>query len=115
MKNTIDLPDAVCSSGLVSTYSHYSCGTAFQASGYRYKTQHTWCIVSPGGRYTQAMAAAIEAMAGPELVDLRNLVGRELDPLLLEETVEWQRKLDWDFGRSADLVRQFADMRALMG
>jgi ribosomal protein S18 acetylase RimI-like enzyme len=61
------------------------------------------------------MAAAIDAMAGPELVELRNLVGRELDPLLLEETVEWQRELDWDFGRSADLVRQFADMRALMG
>ena len=48
---------------------------------------------------------------GLEIVDLRDLVGRELDPLLLEETVEWQRELDWDFARSADLVRQFADMR----
>src|ERR1700723_1742746 len=59
------------------------------------------------------------ALNGPgrsiEIVDLRDLVGRELDPLLLEETVEWQRELDWDFGRSADLVRQFADMRALTG
>ncbi len=53
--------------------------------------------------------------AGPALVDLRELSGRELDPLLLEETVEWQTELDWDFGRSADLVHQFADMRALMG
>lgn len=67
------------------------------------------------------MAALIDPMtagpeaAGPELIDLRNLTGRELDPLLLEETVEWQRDLDWDFGRSADLVRQFADMRALSG
>src|SRR5436309_3116038 len=62
------------------------------------------------------MAAISDAMAhGPEVVELRNLAGRELDPLLLEETVEWQRELDWDFGRSADLVRQFADMRALMG
>lgn len=53
--------------------------------------------------------------AGPEIIELRDLVGRELDPLLLEETVEWQQKLDWDFAISADLVRQFTDMRALKG
>ena len=63
-----------------------------------------------------AMAALVDPMAaGPEIVDLRELSGRELDPLLLEETVEWQRELDWDFSRSADLVHQFADMRALLG
>ncbi len=50
-----------------------------------------------------------------EIVALRTLVGRELDPLLLEETVEWQRELDWDFGKSADLIRQFTDMRSLAG
>src|ERR1700690_1141961 len=62
------------------------------------------------------MGALSDPMAGgPEVIELRNLVGRELDPLLLEETVEWLQELDWDFGRSADLVRQFADMRALMG
>jgi ribosomal protein S18 acetylase RimI-like enzyme len=62
------------------------------------------------------MAALVDPMAaGPEIVELRYLSGRELDPLLLEETVEWQNEIDWDFGRSADLVHQFADMRALMG
>jgi len=62
------------------------------------------------------MAALTNPMAaGPEIVNIRDLSGRELDPLLLEETVEWQSQLDWDFGRSADLVHQFADMRALMG
>jgi ribosomal protein S18 acetylase RimI-like enzyme len=62
------------------------------------------------------MAALIDPMAAsPDIVELRHLTGRELDPLLLEETVEWQRELDWDFSRSADLVRQFADMRALNG
>jgi ribosomal protein S18 acetylase RimI-like enzyme len=61
------------------------------------------------------MGALSQHAAEPEIVDLRDLVGRELDPLLLEETVEWQRELDWDFARSADLVRQFADMRALTG
>ncbi|HEX4134938.1 MAG TPA: GNAT family N-acetyltransferase [Bryobacteraceae bacterium] len=62
------------------------------------------------------MAALIDPMASTlDIVELRHLTGRELDPLLLEETVEWQRELDWDFSRSADLVRQFADMRALNG
>jgi ribosomal protein S18 acetylase RimI-like enzyme len=62
------------------------------------------------------MAALVDPMAaGPEIVELRHLSGRELDPLLLEETVEWQQEIDWDFARSADLVHQFADMRALMG
>ena len=67
------------------------------------------------------MAALIDPVTfgsdaeGSEIVELGRLSGRELDPLLLEETVEWGRELDWDFSRSADLVRQFADMRALMG
>lgn len=68
------------------------------------------------------MAALIDPISpgdpmppGPEIVELRELAGRELNPVLLEETVEWQRDLDWDFSRSADLVRQFADMRAIMG
>jgi ribosomal protein S18 acetylase RimI-like enzyme len=59
--------------------------------------------------------AAIQPDRHGEIVPLRELVGRELDPLLLEETVEWKRELDWDFGRSADLVHQFTDMRALAG
>ena len=59
--------------------------------------------------------AVIQADGRPQIVPLRGLVGRELDPLLLEETVEWKRELDWDFGRSADLVHQFTDMRALTG
>ena len=61
------------------------------------------------------MGALSPQLPGSDIVELRDLVGRELDPLLLEETVEWQRELDWDFARSADLVRQFADMRALTG
>jgi ribosomal protein S18 acetylase RimI-like enzyme len=60
------------------------------------------------------MTAAPDA-SGPEIVELRHISAHELDPLLLEETVEWRRELDWDFGRSADLVRQFTEMRALLG
>jgi ribosomal protein S18 acetylase RimI-like enzyme len=62
------------------------------------------------------MAAYAESVPGnQEIVELRRLGARELDPLLLEETVEWDRELDWDFSRSADLVRKYADMRALGG
>ncbi|HKD05248.1 MAG TPA: GNAT family N-acetyltransferase [Bryobacteraceae bacterium] len=50
-----------------------------------------------------------------DLVDIRRLGGRELSPLLLEETGEWNRELDWDFSKSADLVRKFADSRGLGG
>lgn len=61
------------------------------------------------------MGALGQAAGAIEIVPLRNLVGRELDPTLLEETVEWQNELDWDFARSADLVRQFTDTRSLAG
>lgn len=61
------------------------------------------------------MGALSPVASNPEIVPLRQLVGGELDPMLLEETVEWQRELDWDFSKSADLVRQFADMRSLAG
>jgi ribosomal protein S18 acetylase RimI-like enzyme len=51
----------------------------------------------------------------PEVVELRHLPARGLEPLLEEETAEWLRELDWDFGRSAALVRRFVDLRALAG
>jgi ribosomal protein S18 acetylase RimI-like enzyme len=49
------------------------------------------------------------------MVQLGDLIGRQLDPLLLDETVEWERELDWDFSRSAELVRHFTDSKALAG
>jgi len=64
------------------------------------------------------MAARLEvapAVPAPDLIDLRRLGSSHLDPLLQEETREWQTALDWDFGKSADLVRRFLDLRALSG
>ena len=49
------------------------------------------------------------------IVDLRRLSAWELDPLLLAETVEWERRLDWDYSKSADLVREFASTGSLAG
>src|ERR1700722_19123922 len=51
----------------------------------------------------------------PEIVELRRLNTRDLEPLLQEETAAWWGTLGWDFEKSADLVRRFIDMRALSG
>jgi len=51
----------------------------------------------------------------PEIVDLRSVSSRSLEPLLLEETAAWRDSLEWDFEKSADLVRRFLDLRALNG
>ena len=48
-------------------------------------------------------------------MDLRQLRAADLIPLLNEETKAWQRLLDWDFSKSAGLVRRFVEMRALNG
>lgn len=64
------------------------------------------------------MAALVESplhAPAPDLVDLRHLSPSDLDPLLDEETGVWQETLDWDFSKSADLVRRFVDLRALNG
>jgi len=51
----------------------------------------------------------------PEIVELRRLDARILEPLLEEETAAWWDTLEWDFQKSADLVRRFVDLRALNG
>jgi len=51
----------------------------------------------------------------PEIVDLRRLSARDVEPLLQEETAAWRDELEWDFEKSADLVRRFVDLRALNG
>ena len=64
------------------------------------------------------MAARLEpapAVLAPDLVDLRKLSSAHLESLLEEETRTWKQALDWDFKKSADLVRRFVDLRALSG
>jgi ribosomal protein S18 acetylase RimI-like enzyme len=62
------------------------------------------------------MAALAEPhLAVPLLVDLRQIRAEELDPLLGDAIEEWERRLDWDFRPSADLVRRFIRMQALSG
>src|SRR5437868_489976 len=61
------------------------------------------------------MAALIEPARHPDIVDLRELRADDLEPLLEEEVRTWEETLDWDFRKSADLVRRFVDLRALNG
>jgi ribosomal protein S18 acetylase RimI-like enzyme len=51
----------------------------------------------------------------PHILDLRRVSARDLDPVLNEETAAWRDELDWEFGKSADLVRRFLEVHALSG
>ncbi len=59
------------------------------------------------------MAAVLQP--GLDLCDLRRLHASDFDPLLEEEIRFWRDTLDWEFERSADLVRKFIDVQALSG
>src|SRR4029077_10079875 len=61
------------------------------------------------------MPALSEPVRQPDIVDLRELRADDLEPLLQEEIRTWDESLDWDFRKSADLVRRFVDLRALNG
>ena len=50
-----------------------------------------------------------------EIIDLRRLSAKDLDSLLEEECRAWRNELEWDFEKSAGLVRRFVDMNALYG
>ena len=67
-----------------------------------------------GLRDTMASAMALPRETG-QLVGLRSLNSGHLGALLEEETRSWREELDWDFARSADLVRRYVDMRGLHG
>jgi ribosomal protein S18 acetylase RimI-like enzyme len=76
-------------------------------------------LTFPRPRYnTDACMAArlhLTQLRPPELVDLRTLTARDLEPLLEEEIAAWRDELEWQFDQSASLVRRFVDLRALSG
>ena len=51
----------------------------------------------------------------PEVVELTALGTSDLDPLLNEEIGIWDRRFNWDFRPSADLLRRFVQIHALYG
>jgi ribosomal protein S18 acetylase RimI-like enzyme len=59
---------------------------------------------------------ALEAgMHRMQIVDLRQLTSRQLDPLLAEEAQQWRQELLWDYRASIDLIKKFVDARSLTG
>jgi ribosomal protein S18 acetylase RimI-like enzyme len=63
-----------------------------------------------------AQASSIGQNAGQrEIVDLRRVAVRDLEPLLADEIEEWRRELAWDFEPSAALVRRYAGAGSLGG
>ena len=50
-----------------------------------------------------------------EILDLRHLSARDLEPLLEEEKVLWRDRLQWDYTLSAGIIKRFADARSLPG
>lgn len=52
---------------------------------------------------------------GLQLVDLRQVDLRQLEPLLQEEIAEWEEVLHWDFSENADQVRRYVGPRGLPG
>ncbi len=50
-----------------------------------------------------------------EILDLRHLRSRDLEPLLQEEKNLWERDLQWDYSASAGLIKRYVDASALPG
>jgi ribosomal protein S18 acetylase RimI-like enzyme len=67
--------------------------------------------VEPDQRHTGTVSGARKL----RLVDLRHLGPRDLDPLLIDEAIEWELALDWDIAKSAALVRRSFGARRLGG
>ena len=50
-----------------------------------------------------------------EILDLRHLRSGDLEALLEEEKILWQKDLQWDYSSSAALIKRYVDARALPG
>jgi ribosomal protein S18 acetylase RimI-like enzyme len=50
-----------------------------------------------------------------QIVDLRQLSSRQLEPLLAEEARQWKQELHWDYQASIELIKKFVDARSLTG
>ena len=50
-----------------------------------------------------------------EILDLRHFSARQLRPLLEQEALLWQRRLNWDYGSSTELLLEYLDSRVLPG
>jgi ribosomal protein S18 acetylase RimI-like enzyme len=50
-----------------------------------------------------------------EVLDVRHYSGRQLRPLLEQESIAWEQRLRWDYRSSTELLLQYLDSRILPG
>jgi ribosomal protein S18 acetylase RimI-like enzyme len=50
-----------------------------------------------------------------EVLDIRHYSGRQLRPLLEQESLAWEQRLRWDYRGSTELLLQYLDSRVLPG
>ena len=55
------------------------------------------------------------AASSIEILDLRHFAGVQLQPLLRDEAVRWNRRLHWDYTRAAELLLEHIDGHILPG
>ncbi len=61
------------------------------------------------------MASPLIADSTVRVLDLRQVPGRDLEPLLEDEIRTWEEAFHWSFSASAELVLRFVNMRSLNG
>ena len=59
--------------------------------------------------------AALADWFRPDVVDLRQISGGEIEGVLAEEIRAWREEFLWDFRPSAELVQRYVDMGSLSG
>jgi ribosomal protein S18 acetylase RimI-like enzyme len=61
------------------------------------------------------MAAARSDVRLPDVIGLQELTPADLEPLLSEEIIVWEKRFSWDFRSSADLLKRFLQVHSLYG
>jgi len=62
-----------------------------------------------------ALAEPFRYQLNPEIRDLREYRASHLNAVLAAEELDWRTSLEWDFAKSAELVRKFVDLGNLDG
>src|SRR5262249_14984199 len=61
------------------------------------------------------MAGAHQIRASMNIVGLRQVTVRKIEPLLEEEARHWRDELHWDYRGALELIKRFMEARALAG
>jgi ribosomal protein S18 acetylase RimI-like enzyme len=65
--------------------------------------------------FTRAFKPAAQRSPQLEVLDLRHFSGAQLAPLLRDEALHWNARLQWDYTKSVNLLLEYLDGRILPG